>query len=87
MANLETLQQKVNTVDQLLDPDKAPSSLSAEDCTELGIMSLTSGAIVKDFKNSEKKNKDIKKALKSLDELENKATKILKGRKKRWGIF
>ncbi len=78
MANIKTVENKIRELNLLLDPDKAPDHLSSSDCTDLGIISTRVHLTVEQFQNSAQKSQNVKDALKSLDELEQEAKKILK---------
>lgn len=77
MASVEALQDKVRKLKALLDSDKAPDSLTGSECVKLGHLSMLVGTVVNDFQRTEQKGKHIKNAMKSLDEIERDANKIL----------
>ncbi len=78
MADLQDLQNRINSLNQLLDPNKAPDSLTAKECSELGMLSLQVNAVSSDFNQSGRTKKDLDFAIKELDKIESKSKKILK---------
>ncbi len=78
MPTLEQVQRKVETLKSMLDPDKAPESLTAEVCSDLGMLSLLVSAVINDYNRTGKTKKDLKHTYIELEEIESKANKILK---------
>lgn len=77
MADLQDVQNKINSLNQLLDPNKAPDSLTAKECNELGMLSLQVNAVSNDFNKSGRTKNDLNVAIKELDKIESKSKQIL----------
>lgn len=78
MPSIDDIQEKIKGLNRLLNPDRAPGSLSGKECNELGMLSLQVGAVGNDFNRTSRTKKDIKHAYSDLCEIEKKANKILK---------
>ena len=78
MTDVKDFQKKYKELNALLDPNKASDSLTATDYNELCILCLRMDAVVRDLKNTDQKNKNIKSAINALNEIEYNANKILK---------
>jgi hypothetical protein len=78
MADIEEFKSKVKSLNSLLNPENyTGNDLSVSELNELGILSLTVGAVVNDLKNSGGTQKDLDDAYSSLEEIERKANVIL----------
>ncbi len=86
MPSLEDVQKKVQNLNKMLDPDNAPR-LSSKECSELGMLSMQVGAVINDFNRTGKTKSDLSRAYKSLEDIENKANKILKKGGGFFGLF
>lgn len=76
----EELKYKINKLNTVtLNSESIPSHFTAQQCLEMGLLTLELNAVINDLKASEATKSDLITALNSVNDIERKAEKITNG--------
>lgn len=72
------VERKISEVGKKMDPNNAPSSISASGAASMGVTSMVYDSTVRDYNSSKQSSRDRKAVYKSMKEIERDTKKAMK---------